>query len=110
MSAVSIIQDLDAQGVRLKLSGDCANLIVPAGSLSPEQRAQVLTHKADILVLLVEARKTTSWLIAAAMKVCDQHGDGEAAREEMRQDGLKLPPPRLQRDLLDHFSGKSSNT
>jgi hypothetical protein len=46
-----------------------------------------------------------SWLIAAAMKVCDRHNDGEAAREEMRQDVLGTPP-HLQQDLLDHFTGK----
>ena len=105
MTPHAIFADLLAQGVRLKLSGDGANLVVPAGSLSPEQRALVLSHKAEILALLVEARKTTSWLIAAAMKVCDRHNDSEAAREEMRQDCLKLPPP-LQQDLLDHFTGK----
>ena len=33
MSAFSVIQALDEQGVRLKLSGDGANLTVPAGSL-----------------------------------------------------------------------------
>ena len=44
-------------------------------------------------------------LIGAAMKVCDQHGDGEAARAEMRQRCLELPP-RLQTDLLEHFQGK----
>lgn len=105
MSAFSIIQDLDAQGVWLKLSGDGANLVVPAGSLSPDQRALVLSHKAEILELLVDARKTTSWLIAAAMRVCDQHNDSEAAREEMRQD-VQGTPPHLQQDLLDHFTGK----
>jgi hypothetical protein len=43
-------------------------------------------------------------LIEAAMKVCDQHGDGEAARAEMRQQCLELSP-RLQTDLLHHFNG-----
>ena len=108
MTAFSIIQDLEEQGVWLKLSDDGANLVVPAGSLSPEQRALVLSHKAEIVALLVDARKTASWLIAAAMKVCDQHNDSEAAREEMRQDCLKLPP-QLQQDLLDHFTGKPTN-
>ena len=105
MSAFSVIQALDEQGVRLKLSGDGANLTVPAGSLSPEQRALVLSHKAEILELLVEAHKTTTALVAAAMRVCDQHNDSEAAREEMRQECLKLPP-HLQKDLLDHFTDK----
>jgi hypothetical protein len=43
-------------------------------------------------------------LIEAAMKVCDQHGDSEAARAEMRKQCLELPP-RLQTDLLHHFNG-----
>ena len=43
-------------------------------------------------------------LIKAAMKVCDRYGDGDAAREEMRQHCLALPP-ELQLDLLDHFKG-----
>ncbi len=44
-------------------------------------------------------------LIAAAMKVCDRYGDNEAAREEMRQQCLDLPP-HLQADLLEHFTGR----
>ena len=106
MSAFSMIQDLGTQGVRLKLSGDGENLVVPAGSLSPKQRALVLSHKAEILAFMLEARKTSTALVKAAMQVCDQHNDSEAAREEMRQDCLKLPP-HLQQDLLDHFTGKS---
>ena len=105
MSAFSIIQDLTVQGVRLKLSADALNLVVPAGSLSADQRALVLSHKAEILELLHDARQTTAALIAAAMRVCDQHGDNEAAREEMRQDILGTPP-HLQMDLLRHFNDK----
>jgi hypothetical protein len=44
-------------------------------------------------------------LIAAAMKVCDRYGDSEAAREDMRQQCLELPP-HLQADLLEHFTGR----
>ena len=105
MTPHAIFYELLAQGVRLKLSGDGTKLTVPAGSLSPEQRALVLSHKTEILEFLVEARKTTIELIAAAMRVCDQHNDSEAARKEMRQDCLRLPP-HLQKDLLDHFTGK----
>ena len=43
-------------------------------------------------------------LIDAAMKVCDTHGDGTAAREDMRRECEALSP-RLQADLLDHFRG-----
>jgi len=41
-------------------------------------------------------------LIAAAMKACDHHGDGEQARADMRQQCLDTPP-HLRADLLDHF-------
>ena len=48
--------------------------------------------------------RVTADLLKAAMKVCDKHGDGEAAREEMRQQCMELPP-HLQADLLHHFLG-----
>ena len=41
------------------------------------------------------------------MRECDSHGDGEAARLEMRGDCLALPI-HLQQDLLNHFNGLSS--
>ena len=47
-------------------------------------------------------------LIEAAMKVCDRHGDGDAARADMRQQCLELSPA-VQADLLDHFNGKLAN-
>lgn len=47
-------------------------------------------------------------LIEAAMKVCDRHGDGDAARADMRQQCLELSPA-MQADLLDHFNSKPAN-
>lgn len=44
-------------------------------------------------------------LLHAAMRVCDRHGDGQAARDEMRTDCLATPL-HLRQDLLDHFRGK----
>lgn len=41
-------------------------------------------------------------LLAAAMRACDAHGDGEAAREAMRAD-VMATPPELRDDLLAHF-------
>jgi len=52
-----------------------------------------------------ENTQLASDLIEAAMRVCDKHGDGEFARQEMRQQCLELPP-QLQLDLLQHFQGK----
>ena len=51
------------------------------------------------------AHRMAKELIKAAMKVCDKHGDGEAARADMRQQCMELPPD-MQRDLLEHFQGK----
>ena len=51
------------------------------------------------------AHRLARELIAAAMRRCDQFNDSEVARAEMRQQCLELPP-HLQRDLLEHFTGK----
>ena len=103
MSAFSVIQALDEQGVRLKLSGDGANLTVPAGSISPEQRALVVSHRAEILEFLVEARKTTTALIEAAMLACDHFNDSPANRDLMQAECLATPT-HLQADMLNHFT------
>lgn len=52
-----------------------------------------------------ENTQLASDLLEAAMKVCDLHGDGEAAREQMRLDCLELSP-EMRLDLLQHFQGK----
>lgn len=54
------------------------------------------------------ANRITADLIQAAMRVCDCHGDDEAARQEMREQCLELPP-HLQADLLENFTGKRRN-
>ena len=54
-----------------------------------------------------ENTQLASDLIEAAMKVCDKHGDGEAARKEMRQQCMELPQ-HLQADLLKHFTQTGS--
>jgi hypothetical protein len=41
-------------------------------------------------------------LLAAAMRACDHHRDGGAAREQMRRDCLATPL-HLRADLIDHF-------
>ncbi|MCX7241186.1 MAG: hypothetical protein NTU86_12175 [Burkholderiales bacterium] len=56
------------------------------------------TSKFDAL----EAHRVAKELIAAAMRRCDQFNDSEAARAEMHQQCLELPP-HLQRDLLEYF-------
>lgn len=90
-------------GVRLRLTPDGQNLTAPAGKLTPEQRALVLTHKPALVDFLHESHSTTTALIEAAMLRCEQWGDGESAREAMRADCLATPI-HLQGDLLDYFN------
>jgi len=42
-------------------------------------------------------------LIAAAMLACDHHGDGEAARQEMVQQCMEVPPEHRE-ELRLHFT------
>lgn len=56
----------------------------------------------------IEVRQLAADLIQAAMRVCDRYGDDDAARQEMREQCLELPP-HLQADLLEHFTGKRRN-
>ena len=54
------------------------------------------------------AHRLTAYLLQAAMRVCDRHGDHDAARQEMRDQCMALPP-HLQADLLEYFTGKRPN-
>ena len=49
------------------------------------------------------AQRLTADLLKAAMRVCDQYGDGDAARAQMRLACLDTPP-HLRADLLAHFT------
>lgn len=49
------------------------------------------------------AHRVTAELVKAAMRVCDRHGDGETARQDMRDQCTALPL-HLQADLLQHFN------
>lgn len=108
MSPNEILIALWSDGIAAKLSPDGNNLTVPAGRLTPGQRELLLTNKPALIEFLVAAHVTSVALIEAAMKVCDQHGDGDVARAEMRSQCLDLPT-HLQADLLDHFNGKPVN-
>ena len=57
----------------------------------------------------IEAQQLAANLVQAAMRVCDRHGDDEAARQEMREQCLALPM-HLQADLLEHFRGVRRGT
>lgn len=108
MNPHEILIELWQAGILVRLAPDGVNLAVPAGRLTTVQRDLVLAHKPELIAFLADARITATALIEAAMKVCDRHGDGEVARQEMRQQCLELPP-NLQADLLEHFKGKPVN-
>ena len=94
-AAANDAADDDAIEVARERFEERAAILEYDGGLSPaeaEARAAVELGHADLLRLLLEA----------AMRACDFHGDGEAAREQMRRDCLGTPP-ELRGDLLDHF-------
>jgi TubC N-terminal docking domain len=103
MTPHAIFTDLWAAGVSLGLAPDGHNLTAPAGRLTPEQRALVLTRKPELVTFLQQARDTSAALIEAAMARCDQFGDDQAAREAMCTDCLATPP-HLQADLLAYLN------
>lgn len=59
-------------------------------------------HKAALIVRIQENSLLTVKLLQAAMRVCDHHGDNQAARDQMQHD-VQSTPPHLQADLLEHF-------
>ena len=104
MGAAELLQQVRTAGLRLYVA-DGKLLVTPASMLTDALRAALRARMPEMLELLAEAHQTTVKPLAAAIKVCDLYGDSEAAREEMRQQCLELPP-QLQADLLDHFTRK----
>ena len=76
---------------------DCATL----PQKEPELRVAFTTPRNSQLLSLT-AERVTRQVIEAAMKRCDQFGDKEAARQQMRDDIAQVPV-HLHRDLLEHF-------
>ena len=76
----------------------CTGRAAALRTWAPRLRAR----KPELTKFLTEARETTTTLFEAAMRACDHHGDGPAAREEMRRQCLETPP-HLHADLTDHF-------
>lgn len=102
MSAQDILSDLLACGIDLECTPDGQTLTVPAGALTPQQRAQVLAHKPELIRLVLQSSRLTHELLQAAMRACDHWNDSPAAREQMRQDCLNTPP-HLRAELLALF-------
>lgn len=86
--------DLRLDGDALKLSGDTAAVTAWAPRLRP--------FKGELIAQLNESSAVTHALLAAAMRACDYHGDGDTARADMRRDVLATPHDQRV-DLLDYF-------
>lgn len=101
MSPAEICRTIHEAGVTLRLDGDSLAL-KPAQLLSTELLELVKANKPDIVDFLLEVHSTASSLMAVAMAACDHYGDGEVAREQMRED-VANTPVYLQPELLAHF-------
>ena len=104
MTAQSLLRSLWVAGIDMELTNDGQHIKVPANTLTPDQRAEVIALKPQLIACLVEASTVAGRLMVAAMKVCDRHGDSEDARAEMRAD-IGAIPQHQRADLLDHFNG-----
>lgn len=105
MTPHEVLSALWADGIAPRLTPDESGLVVPAGKLNQSQRAMLLDHKPELIAFLAECRATSDAVIAAAMRVCDLHGDSPEARAEMVKQCQEVPP-HLQADLLAHFRGE----
>lgn len=102
MAPDAILSALWAEGLTVTLAANDALAVSPASILRDAHRALLRTNKVGIVDLLRVAHDNTQQLLAAAMRACDHHGDGPAAREEMRQSVLETPG-HLRADLLEHL-------
>ena len=103
MTAQSLLRSLWVAGIDMELTDDGQHIKVPANTLTPDQRAEVIAFKPELIACLVEAGTVAARLMVAAMRVSDRHGDSEAARADMRADILAIPPHQ-QADALDYFN------
>ena len=103
MKPADLYRAVHDAGMYLRADGD--KLVVgPSERLTAELRQLLREHKSAMLVFLADAHRTLAELLEAAMGVCDQHGDGLAARADMERDCLSMPL-HFRADLLDHFRG-----
>ena len=79
------------------ISANSANPAAQAASDGPEisQKPPEIATLAGIAISRQVSHESaellTARLIAAAMRCCDHHGDGPAAREQMRQECMATP-------------------
>lgn len=102
MDAKTILKRLAADGIVLSLCDDGVLRAWPAGHLQDEHRAMIRSNRDALHDFIVDAHALTSEIVEAAMTACEEWGDSEAAREQMRQDILSTPA-QDKADLLDYF-------
>ena len=115
MPAQAIFDDLVACGIAPRLTTDGRGIALPAGQLSPAQRAAITANKAALIVFLqaVDQAPPTPKkplaldpgeraLLALAMAFCDRTGAGDKARQDWQRD-VAGTPPELRGDLYAHL-------
>lgn len=106
MTAAAVMQHLTACGLTIQADGD--RLIVsPRERLTDPHRALIRAHRMELVAFIAQAHATTATLIELAMRVCDEYGDDEQAREAMRRDCLDTPL-HLRQDLIEHFQSQAA--
>ncbi len=103
MQAAQVLNVLWGQGFTVTLADNGGLKVSPSSTLQDSQRELLREHRSEIVTLLIDAQATTAQLLAAAMRACACHHDGEPARAQMRQDCMATPP-HLRNDLLAHFN------
>ena len=115
MHPQAILDDLAACGIAPRLTTDGRGIALPAGQLSPAQRAAITANKAALIVFLqaVDQAPPTPKkplaldpgeraLLALAMAFCDRTGAGDKARQDWQRD-VADTPPELRGDLYAHL-------
>jgi hypothetical protein len=102
MDAKTILKRLAADEIVLSLCDDGVLRAWPAGHLQDEHRALIRLNRDALHDFIVDAHALTGEIVEAAMAACEEWGDSEAAREQMRNDILETPA-HDKADLLDYF-------
>ena len=115
MHPQAILDDLAACGIAPRLTPDGCGIALPAGQLSPAQRAAITANKAALIVFLqaVDQAPPTPKkplaldpgeraLLALAMAFCARTGAGDKARQDWQRD-VADTPPELRGDLYQHL-------
>ncbi len=115
MHPQAILDDLAACGIAPRLTADGRGIALPAGQLSPAQRAAIVANKAALIAFLQAIDQVPPTpkkalatdpgkraLLALAMAFCDRTGAGDKARQDWQRD-VADTPPELRGDLCAHL-------